>query len=176
MARKAYTSAERRRAEQNEGDGPEPQAANVDHVVERVRKLLDEGQATEALDAIARSSANSNRLANATAVCQLRLGCPEKAVEILRPLVVQGGIHLRGDVPPAFKLNFAAALLGTGNVDGFLATLNEVDADDHPATGRYREAYRRWRSSLAPWDKFKVAFGGEPSRPFALDFPPGEVT
>jgi hypothetical protein len=176
MARKAIPSAEQRRTDQAAADGPEAQAASGDEVLQRVRRLLEAGQPKQALEAIGQAPAKSLWLLNAAAVCQLRLGHPEKAVELLRPLVVQGGIHLRGDVPPAFKLTFAAALLTTGNLDGFLATLNEVRAEEHPAVGQYREAYRRWKASLTAWERLKVAFGGQPARPFVLDFPPGEVT
>ena len=111
---------------------------------------------------------------NAAGVCKLRLGNVEAAIETFRKLVVAGSIHLRDDIPPAFTLNFAAALLAAGNIDGFLSALAEV-GDRHPTAGRYREAYRRWRASLSPWQKLRMALGGRPSREFAVDFPLGEV-
>jgi hypothetical protein len=176
MARHTNTTAEQRRNGQIETDGSGSKPVDVDQVARRVRQFLEDGQPKKALEAIGRSPVKSPWLVNAAAVCQIRLGNPEEAVQLLRPLVVQGDIHLRSDVPPAFKLSFAAALLAVGNLDGFLATLNEVHADEHPAAGRYHDTYRRWKASLTLWEKLKSSFGGRPSRPFVLDFPPGEVT
>lgn len=175
MARKPNAPAEESRADHAETNGLEARTASVDQVVQQLRQLLEEGRLEKALEVVGRSPVRSTWLSNAAAVCQIRLGSPEKAVEILRPLVVQGGIHLRSDVPAAFKLNFAAALLATGNLDGFLATLHEVGTDEHPAAGRYREAYRRWKAGFTLWEKVKMSLGGKAARPFVLDFPPGEV-
>jgi hypothetical protein len=175
MVRKLNTTTEKPRAGQADADSPEAQAESIDRLVDRVRELLEQDQPHQALEAINESPAKSPRLSNARAVCQLRLGNPDRALEILRPLVVQGGIHLRAEVPTAFKLTFAAALLATGNIDGFNATLGEISPEEHPAVASYRDAYRRWRAGLGLWEKVKASFGAQLSQPFELDFPPGEL-
>lgn len=176
MARKASDSTEKASEDQvGAPSAEEARAASIDALIEQVRQLLDQDQAKKALDLVGRSTQKSDRLTNAAAVCQIRLGQAEKAVELLRPVVVQGYIHLREGVPAAFKLTFAAALLGTGNLDGFLATLHEIPRDSHPSVARYEDAYRRWKASRPILDRLKGLLGAAPSRPFAFDFPAGEL-
>lgn len=162
-------------------DGERTQAApseaipgDVEEVLRRVDRHLQAGQPEQALEEIGRSGRKSDRLANAAAVCQIRLGNAQKAVESLRGLVVHSGIYLRDDVPPVFKVNFAAALLASGNVDGFLSTLQDV-GDGHPSARKYREAYRSWRASLTWWERVKADLFGLESRPFRPDFPLGDL-
>lgn len=155
--------------------GAGAELAGQDEVLARVRRHLDDGRPEKALEAIRRAKAKSVWLTNAAGVCQLRLGDAQAAVETFRGLVVTGGIQLRDDIPPVFKLNFAAALLAAGNIDGFLSALSEV-GDQHPAAGRYRDAYRRWLAGHSRWQQLKMALGGQPSRPFEADFPLGEVS
>ena len=96
-------------------------------------------------------------------------------LETFRNLVLKDRIHLRDDAPPVFKLNFAASLLATGNLDGFLSVLDEVEDDGHPAARRYREAYRQWRSSLSFGQRLKGVFAGSPSPPPGLGTTLGDV-
>jgi hypothetical protein len=155
-------------------DGGEEANGDLDAILARVRRHLDEGRPDKALEVVRQARIKSPWLSNAAGVCQIRLGNAEAAVETFRGLVVAAGVLLREDAPPAFKLNFAAALLAAGNVDGFLSALGDV-GDAHPAAARYREAYRRWRSRLSPWQRFRMLLGGPPPRSFEADFPLGEV-
>ncbi len=79
-------------------------------------------------------------------------------------------LTLVGDASVAFSaVQTGCEILATGEADHCLiATAQEIDW----ISG---EAYRRWRASLSPWQKCRMAFGGQPSRPFAVDFPLGDV-
>jgi hypothetical protein len=176
MARKSATPEASPGTDRSERDGSAVPSATVGEVLEQVKQLLDSGQPKKAIERIGRANDASAWLINAVAVCQLRLGNAQVAMETLRGLVVQGSIHLRDDAPAAFKLNFAVALLALGNLDGFLSALNEIGDDEHPSARKYREADRHWKANLTLGDRIKMIFGGSPARPFALDFPPGELT
>jgi hypothetical protein len=154
--------------------GIEAVPAGQDEVLAQVTRHLDDGRPEKALEVIREARVHSAWLTNAAGVCQLRLGDAEAAIGAFRSLVLTGGIHLREDVPPVFKLNFAAALLAAGNTDGFLSVLGEL-GDEHPAAARYRDTYSRWLSGLKPWEKLKMSLGVAPARPFEADFPLGEL-
>src|SRR4051812_5805649 len=84
-------------------------------VLDSVESLLHAGRPQQALDLLASARFSSPWAANATAVCLLRLGRAERAVELLRDLVLSaGGVCLRPDAPSTFKINFATALLAAG--------------------------------------------------------------
>jgi hypothetical protein len=154
--------------------GADTEAAGPDEVLVRVRQHLAAGQPEKALETIRLAKIKSDSLTNAAGVCQLRLGNAEGSLRTFRGLVVAGDVRFRDDVPPLYKLNFAAALLAAGNTGGFLTALHDV-GDTHPAAERYRDAYRRWLAGHSRWQRFRMAIGGEPPRPFAADFPMGEV-
>lgn len=160
----------------NRAAGPEARTPEVDEVLKQVERHLEAGEPRKGLETISRSKLRSPWLTNAAAVCQLRLGNATAAVEALRSLVVQGSIYLREDAPAAFKVNFAAALLGTGNLDGFLGTLGEIGDNEHPSARKYRDSFRQWKGGWSPWERFKSIFGGKPARPFEPGFPPGDLT
>lgn len=166
----AVTAAARRA-----GGGWETKAPSESEVIAEVRRHLDDGQHERAIDAIVRAGAKSPWLTNALGVCQLRMRNGARAVEIFRGLVLTGGIHVREDVPPVFKLNFAAAMLATGNVDGFLSVLGEMGDDEHPSVARYREAHRRWRDGLSLRERIRHAFGGRVAPPLDLGVPLGDL-
>jgi hypothetical protein len=140
-----------------------------------VEKLLEAGQPAAALELVGRSRIGSPWLANAAAVCQLRLGNAAAAVETYRGLVLKGGLFLRDDVPVVFKVNFAVALIASGNLAGGLRTLGEVRDESHPAVREIREALRRWQAGMSFWQRLWWSLGGSPPRPLVLDFPPGRL-
>jgi hypothetical protein len=148
--------------------------AEVADLLGKVHKLLEEGQPAEALQLLGRSRNNTPWLANAAAVCQLRLGNARVAVDALRGLVLSG-LFLRDNVPAVFKTNFATALIADGNLSGGLRTLNEVQDEDHPAVREVRDAVRRWEGSMTFWQRLWCLLGGQPPRPFVLDFQPGRL-
>jgi hypothetical protein len=150
--------------------------ADVADVLGKVSVLLEEGQPAAALKVLAKYGLSSPWLANATAVCQLRLGNARIAVDTLRGLVLApGGLLLREDVPVVFKINFATALMADGNLSGGLRTLGEVRDESHPGVREIRDAIRRWEGGLSFGQKLWWTLGGQPSRPFVLDITPGRL-
>jgi hypothetical protein len=147
--------------------------SDEDKLIIRVQQQLDAGQVGNALNLIAQSRQKSALISNAIGVCQLRRGNTDEAVRIFRDLVISEGIHFRQDAPPVFLANFAAALYATGNLSGFLGALDEA-GERHPAAVRYREAYANWRRNLSLWQKIKLAFAGDPVRPFSIE-PAGDL-
>jgi hypothetical protein len=153
-------------------DARPPEVASV---LGEVEKLLEEGRPAAALELLGKSRLGSPWLANAAAVCRLRLGDAGAAVEIYRRLVLSGGLFLRGDVPAVFKINFAAALIAAGNLSGGLRTLGEVRDESHPAVREIRDAVRRWQAGMTLWQRLWWSLGGSPPRPLLLDFPVGRL-
>jgi hypothetical protein len=147
--------------------------AEVAGILGEVRELLDAGRPAEALERISRSEPGSPWLGNAAAVCRLRLGDARAAVDMLRGLVVTGGLFLRDDVPAVLKVNFAAALIADGNLSGGLRTLGEVGDKTHPAVAEVRDAVRRWEAGMTFWQRLWWSVGGQPPRPLVLHPPPG---
>lgn len=143
--------------------------------VQQAQKLLQAGDPAKALDLLSRVKGRSPWLTNAMAVCHLRLGNSQAAVDILRGLVLaSGGVVMRADMPTVFKVNFAAALLSIGNQGGCQSVLSEI-GPGHPSADRLRACIDRWRNSLTLWEKFSWYMGGQPDRPVSLDFIPGEL-
>src|SRR5690348_10905818 len=66
---------------------------------DQIEKLLQAGQPKKAFDVLARSKVQSSWSTNAVAVCLLRMGQAEHAVELFRNLVLSGSLFLRSDVP-----------------------------------------------------------------------------
>lgn len=142
---------------------------------DQVEKLLHAGQPKKALDVLARSKVYSPWSTNAIAVCLLRLGQAEQAVELFRNLVLSGSLFLRTDVPTTWKVNFATALLMADNLFGCVRLLEDIRDEHHPSVQRLRGALRQWYSELPLWEKIQWFLGGQPARHVELDFPPGEL-
>jgi hypothetical protein len=149
-------------------DSRPPEVADL---LGQVGRLLAEGQPAAALERIRRSRLRSPWLTNAAGVCQLRLGNATVAVDAFRGLVLAaGGLVLRDDVPAVFKVNYAAALLAGGNLPGGLRALDEAGDEGYPAVPQLRDAVRRWKGGMTPWQKLWWSVGGRPPRPLVLDF------
>jgi hypothetical protein len=155
-------------------DAAESWPAEVAEVLGKMKTLLEEGQPAAALELFGRSRPSSPWLTNAAAVCQLRLGNARGAVDALRGLVLTG-LSLRDDVPTVFKINFALALIADANLSGGLQTLSEVRDEGHPAVLQIRDALRRWEAGMTFGQRLWWWLGGQPPRPFVLDFPPGRL-
>jgi hypothetical protein len=108
-------------------------------------------------------------------VCLLRLGQADRAVELFRNLVLSGSLFLRPDLPTAWKVNFATALLMADNLVGCNRLLRDIQDAGHPSVQRLRGALTRWHSGLSLWQKIQWLLGGQPSRRVELAFPPGEL-
>ena len=113
-----------------------------------VKQLLDQNKPDQAgkLLAGSRSPAETNALG----VCLLRLGKHQEAIQLFRGLVLPGGgVVTSRDVPVAYRLNFASALLADGNYDGFISFLNDVPPADHSEAKRLHEIHDRWLQSIS---------------------------
>ncbi|MBN2582035.1 MAG: hypothetical protein JXL80_03135 [Planctomycetes bacterium] len=148
---------------------------NTATVLDRVREHLDQGQPQKALDVLNRCQDQSPPADNARAVCLMRLGRPQLAIPIYRRLLLTSGVIMRQDAPVMFRVNFATALLMTGNLDGTEAILTELRHSDDPGAIRLRETIARWRQSLRPLRRLLAAMGMPPEGAIPLDFPPGRV-
>jgi hypothetical protein len=144
-------------------------------VLDQVEKLLQAGQPKQALDLLARSKVHLPWSTNATGVCLLRLGQADRAVELFRNLVLSGSLFLRPDVPTAWKVNFATALLMADNLAGCVRLLAEIEEEDHPGVQRLRAALQSWHNRLSVWEKVRWFLGEQPARRVELDFLPGEL-
>jgi hypothetical protein len=160
----------------NQVSGNSPWPQEIAELLTRVAGLLREGQPGQALQAIARARTGSPWVTNAIGVCQLRLGNARVAVDVFRGLVLAGGgLLLRRDVPPVFKINYATALLLADNLEGCQNVLAEVAEGEHPAVQSLRTAIRRWKAALTLWEKVRWYLGGQVNRPVTLDGPPGDL-
>lgn len=145
-------------------------------LIERVQRMLEQGHARQAFDLINARGAGEPNVRNARAVCQLRLGRPDEAVRLLRELVLpHGRVDLRTDVPVCFQTNYATALFLSGNISGGEAVLHDLRSVKHPRLAELRRAFDGWVASLSFWQRFLWRCGLPIDKPFALDFPPGDL-
>ena len=148
-----------------------PWPAEATELLARAEQMLQAEGPQPALDLLARSKDPSAWVVNARAVCLLRLGETERALELFRGLVLGPvGIGMR-DAPTVFKANYAAAQLLTGNLTGCIVTLGQARDEAHPSVQRLREAIRRWERGLPFWEKVRWYLGGSARRPVELDRP-----
>lgn len=141
----------------------------------QIEELLQTGQSKKALDVLAASKVDTPWSTNAIAVCLMRLGQVEQAVERFRNLVLSGGLFLRSEIPAAWKVNFATALLMADNLTGAIQVLRDLKEEDHPSVQRLRSAIRQWEEELSLWEKIQWHLGGQPARRVKLNYPPGEL-
>lgn len=150
------------------------QSTELTDLLAKAEAALESGDPARALELLSRSKTPSHLLTNMRAVCLLRLGQTTQAMEMLRSQVVNvGGVCLRYDVPEAMKINFATALLLSGNVPGCRSILQEVQNQDHPGVRQIHEAIRKWKQSLTFGEKLRFWMGMDVSRPVVADFTPG---
>jgi hypothetical protein len=141
---------------------------------EQVEALLASDQPQQALSLLNREKQKLEWMVNAQAVCQLRLGKFEQAMELLRGRVLAASsVCLRGDIPPALAVNFATALLLMGNVDGCVSALHDIKDQQHAGVRQLNAAIADWRRGLTFGQKVRLWFGSAPIRPVELGFPPG---
>lgn len=152
----------------------DPRSPEVDSILHKVQKMLDEYQAGKALDLLRRTKQNSPWLTNAIGVCQLRLGNGKNAVDAFRGLVLSGLI-LRKDVPTVFVTNYALSLLAANNLNGGLAVLDELRDETNATVKQIRSAVQCWKSKLTLFQKMDWYLGGQPNRPLDIDFPLGSL-
>tara|TARA_R110002167_G_C12678096_1_gene651259 strand:- start:671 stop:1207 length:537 start_codon:yes stop_codon:yes gene_type:complete len=161
--------------QQNEKSSESMRTSDIDMLLNRVDQLLQANAPDQALKLISNSKIKTPWLKNATAVCQLRLGNPQVAIEIYRSLLVNGGIFLRADAPVVFKVNFAVALLLDKNLPGFYNALFDVKEEEHPSIPKLKAAVKSWRQQLTLWQKLQLICGNHPHAPLELGFAPGDL-
>lgn len=112
---------------------------------------------------------------NAEAVCLLRIGKSEDALELLRPMVyVQDSLSIRSDLPTYVKTNCAIALLLCGKVTGCESILTSLNEEEAAATRQAIRAVIAFARKSLNWiDRLKAATGDFP-KPITLPFPAGE--
>ena len=144
-------------------------------VLETVRQLLAQGHAEQALEVLNGSSLASSQVENIRGVCMLRLGNIEQATKIFRHLVFQSNVGMDPNAPAEFKINYATALLLSGNLPGCNTVINEIYDKSHPGLAQLKEGIRKWKQSLSLGHRLTMLVGVQPSKPVTLDFPPGIV-
>jgi hypothetical protein len=151
--------------------------AELPDELQKIQKLLDSDRPEEALKIAVGRGSGGPLHANARAVCLMRLGRPEEAVKVLRPVAVEGGgVFLHTNAPLAAKINFATALALSGNPQGTVGVLNEIEQEDNLHVQVLREAIRRWEKELSLWEWIQWKGGVSISKPVSLDSPPGTLT
>ena len=134
------------------------------------------GRYDRALALAADQADHDPQITNAQGVCLLRLGRVREAVALYRCLLHSpGSASAQSDTPAYLKLNYATALLLSGQPEACLAALQEVDGRNTIAR-LLRDAIQRWETSLTfsqklDWWINRVA---PSSSPVPIDFAPGE--
>jgi len=145
-------------------------------LLERVRHLLEQGSAAEALDTITNFGRTTPAISNARGVCLLRLGRAADAMHIFRDLIFTGGgVVVPPLTPTIFLTNYVTAMLMMGNPIIANAVLYNVPDQNHPAVAQLRAALRAWRQSLSWWRRLLIWIGECPDSPVLLDFTPGRL-
>ena len=145
--------------------------------LERAMREISAGKYQKAIDLLV-NAGKEPVCRNAVGVCLLRLGRYDDAIRVFREFVVNPGCTwLRSELPAAYKINFATALLLGGHPNGCLDVLAEVRDEQNPAVVRLRDALRQWQSTLPFLTRLSWSFGRiEPvGRPLTLYFLPGDV-
>jgi len=141
-------------------DGPalrqlEPNAEPVSgELMSTVRSLLESNRIDEALRLLHDTRCSTSELQNARGVCLLRKGNVQESIQVFRSLAIQrDGLFLVPNTPPVFATNLATALILSGNINGALTILDEVNAEDHPLVVRLRTALEEWKKNLSFLDR-----------------------
>jgi hypothetical protein len=177
MAWKAKTTRVRESVRESDPtDENSERPLEIAGLLDKVSKHLQEGNVERALEAIVRSKLRSSWAVNANGVCLLRLGRAKQAVDLFRGLVLApGGMAFRADAPPAFRINFATALLADDNLGGCLSILHAINDEENPAVRQLRDAIQRFRDGISLWKRLQWRLGMPPSGRVAMDFPLGNL-
>lgn len=145
-------------------------------LLETVRELLEQGDHRQAAAVSREPSLTSAVMRNAHGVAMLRNGQYAAAVEWYRAFCLnEGGVMVREGLPPVYAVNYATALMLTGNLAGAERLLREVGGN-HPAADRLRKAIADWKRTLSGWEWFwYTLYGVVPDRGITLSYPPGEL-
>lgn len=154
---------------------PRAVAVREESTLARVERHLRQREYSAALHLVSQPG-HDPELRNAKGVCLLRMGEYKAAMPVLRELVYNAGsVWVRPEAPTPHKVNFATALLLTGNLVGCKDMLAQAMDDQHPGVMRMRACLRRWEKGLTWWQWLNWKFGGvsESMGQVPLDFEPG---
>ncbi|MCO6435548.1 MAG: hypothetical protein J5J06_00495 [Phycisphaerae bacterium] len=141
----------------------------------QVREMIESGRVDEARHVLMRLSSRTPQLQNALGVCWMRLGESARALELYRGMVLHnGGLDIRPEALPSAKINFATALLLSGNVSGCEDALESTGMDGE-GVARLRGAIANWRANLGFVRRWLVKLYGTNNEKVVLSFPPGEL-
>ena len=133
-------------------------SANPNWNVAKIVKLISEGEYQTAFNQLKSHSAGLDAT-NIQAVLLMRLGRPNEAVSLLRPLVFDSNnLSLKTGVSDNVAINFATALLMTGHVGGCLEILNSIPDQSSGKVKSVRRSILDWEKSLSwlSWLDWKI--------------------
>jgi hypothetical protein len=144
--------------------------------LDEVRVLIDQGKLKQALEVIAGCGQRSGSLENAKAVCLMRSGNPQKALEILGRLIFrEGGVIVTTETPVVYQTNYITGLLMVGNVGSAVEMLGRLEDDQHPAVPLLRQAVMRWRKQLGIAWRVLCHLGIYPTKSVEVGDAPGSM-
>jgi hypothetical protein len=148
----------------------------VRHTPSHIWALITDNKVQSAMTILNGIQDGSIWVQNATAVCWMRLGNPQKASAILLEMVYRkNSVIMRTDASDITKLNLVTALLMIGNIDGALEILNSAEHTT-PMGENLKKAVRRWKNQQSIVSRMGMFLGIYPSnKPVKLDFPPGQI-
>jgi len=143
--------------------------------VARARVMLANNNAVAAAALLAEAPPSPS-LANARAVCALRLGEARAAIDLLHPAVLPDGVRSPPETTPdAWIITYATALALAGDPGSASRALEWVKDVNGGGAARLRRALTAWHKSLTWKDAARYRLTGQPPHPVTLDFPPGEL-
>jgi len=143
--------------------------------IERVKDLLDQGRAQEAMEFINHLGQETAPIKNARGVCLLRLGRAEAAVSEFRDITFRGFMCVPADTPVLYQTNFATAMLMTNQKTGAIELISRLDNSQHPTVDKIRSAIDKWKRGLNPLQRFLCKIGVYPDKAVPIDFVPGDL-
>jgi len=143
--------------------------------IERVKGLLDQGRAQEAMEFVNHLGQETAPIKNARGVCLLRLGRAEAAVSEFREITFRGFMCIPSDTPVVYQTNFATAMLITNQKTGAIEIINGLDGNKHPAVAKVKAAIDKWKEGLNPLQRFLCKIGVYPGKAVPIDFVPGDL-
>ena len=141
----------------------------------KATRLAAAGKYEEALSALSGENSAASDIKNARAVCLMRLGRHDAALQILRSLVLQSGsTWMKPELPIVYRVNFATALLLAKLPGGVRDALFDIQEKDHPSVVRLHNALDVWQKRLTWWQRLNWKLGVAPEVPISIDFEPGD--
>lgn len=134
---------------------PAPVSWNVEGLSPSLSKQLaaikahtDRDEYARALEAIPAHSSDQE-LVNCRAVCLMRLRNFEKAIGLLRGVVLnKSTVRLRPEIADHIKINFAIALFYGGEPAGAMEALSEIRLESDPGVKLLRAEEKSWTAQM----------------------------